>query len=64
MMFYAHTKTKSDGTLAPETEWQPLAEHLTNVAEQATAFAHPFGLTEEARLAGTVWHLVSIPRRP
>ncbi len=31
MTFYAHTKTKPDGTLAPETESQPLAEHLRNV---------------------------------
>ncbi len=42
-IYYAHTKLKSDGTLAPESEWQPLKDHLLNVAALARRFA------EEAR---------------
>lgn len=48
--FYAHSK---EG--APPSEWQPLDEHLHNVAELAAEFARPFGGEEWARLAG-LWH--------
>lgn len=39
----------------PVEEWQPLEEHLENVAEMAAEFAKPFGGQEWARLAG-LWH--------
>jgi CRISPR-associated endonuclease/helicase Cas3 len=38
MNYYAHSK---DG--APPSTWQPLEEHLRNVAELAAVFAKPFG---------------------
>lgn len=44
--YYAHT---NDG---PPEGWQPLDEHLHNVAEMAAEFARPFGGEEWARLAG------------
>ncbi|MBN2685871.1 MAG: CRISPR-associated endonuclease Cas3'' [Pontiellaceae bacterium] len=50
MNYYAHSK---DGE-APEY-WQPLEEHLNNVAKLAAEFATPFGGEEWARLAGR-WH--------
>lgn len=48
-LLYAHTTDSDDkGT------WQPLAEHLENVASQAAAFAEPFGAQDWARLVGLV----------
>lgn len=53
--FCAHTVTGPDGRLLPESGWQPLGEHLRNVAELAAGFAASFGASEEAYLAG-LWH--------
>ncbi len=39
----------------PKEKWQPLDEHLRNVAELASGFAKPFGGAEWARVAG-LWH--------
>ncbi|MCD8206864.1 MAG: CRISPR-associated helicase Cas3' [Bacteroidales bacterium] len=39
MNYYAHTSSYSDGTARPEDEWQPLREHLENVADTASYFA-------------------------
>ncbi len=39
----------------PDSEWQPLDEHLLNVAELARIFAEEFGCGEWAYLAG-LWH--------
>lgn len=50
MIFYAHSK---EG--APPEQWQPLDEHLENVAKLAAEFAKPFGGEAWARLAG-LWH--------
>ena len=36
--FYAHSLPGG-----PMEEWQPLEEHLKNVAEMARGFAEPFG---------------------
>jgi len=47
MKYYAHSL--EDQT--PE-KWQPLEEHLRNVAAMAAEFARPFGGEEWARLAG------------
>ena len=40
-----------------QPEWQPLPTHLVNVAEKARKFAEPFGLGEEAYLAGLLHDL-------
>jgi CRISPR-associated endonuclease/helicase Cas3 len=48
--YYAHSL---EGR--PPSEWQPLDEHLKNVAEMAADFARPFGGDEWAYFAG-LWH--------
>lgn len=48
--FYAHSKPDE-----PPEKWQPLDEHLENVAQMAAEFAKPFGGEEWARVAG-LWH--------
>jgi CRISPR-associated endonuclease/helicase Cas3 len=59
MTYYAHTAGVENGArLPPESgQWQPLAEHLRNVAELAARFAAPFGAAGEARLAGLLHDL-------
>ncbi len=47
---YAHSR---EGR--PPEEWQPLEEHLRNVADLAAEFAKPFGAEAWAYLAG-LWH--------
>ncbi|MFW6278222.1 MAG: CRISPR-associated endonuclease Cas3'', partial [Halorhodospira sp.] len=47
---YAHSRPGR-----PESEWQPLAEHLNNVAAMAAGFAAAFDSAEWGRLAG-LWH--------
>ena len=41
--FYAHTKKDEQGNVLPESEWQPLEEHLNAVARKAAEFAAVFG---------------------
>jgi CRISPR-associated endonuclease/helicase Cas3 len=48
--YYAHSK---EGR--PLSEWQPLEEHLKNVAEMARGFADSFGAGDWGYLAG-LWH--------
>jgi CRISPR-associated endonuclease/helicase Cas3 len=49
-MYYAHS--------APvRSAWEPLWEHLRDVADRAAQFAGPFGAAEEARLAGLLHDL-------
>ena len=48
--YYAHSKESR-----PPEEWQPLDEHLKNVAELARSFADSFGAGDWAYLAG-LWH--------
>ena len=61
MIYYAHTAEDKDGNRLPENsgKWQPLAEHLRNVAELAAQFAAPMGpeAAAEARLAGLLHDL-------
>jgi CRISPR-associated endonuclease/helicase Cas3 len=58
MTFYAHTATRPDGSPDPnESNWQPLAQHLRNVARLAKEFAAPLGLGDEAELAGMLHDL-------
>ncbi len=49
-MYYAHSAPTED-------EWEPLRDHLWDVAEQGAAFAGRFGAAEEARLAGLLHDL-------
>ncbi len=56
MTDYAHTATFPDGSPDPNRDhWQPLEEHLQNVANRAAEFACAFNGAEWARLAG-LWH--------
>jgi CRISPR-associated endonuclease/helicase Cas3 len=56
--YYAHTAEDADGNRDPdESKWQPLAEHLQNVATLAAKFAAPFGAEKEAHLAGLLHDL-------
>ncbi|NLH74672.1 MAG: CRISPR-associated helicase Cas3' [Verrucomicrobia bacterium] len=55
--YYAHTAEDCDGKPLPQTHWQPLAEHLRNVATLAKQFAAPMGLAPEAELAGLLHDL-------
>jgi len=55
--YYAHTAEDCDGKPLPQTHWQPLAEHLRNVAAMAKQFAAPLGLAAEAELAGLLHDL-------
>jgi CRISPR-associated endonuclease/helicase Cas3 len=48
--YYAHSLPGR-----PPEEWQPLEEHLKNVAELAKSFAESFGAGDWAYLAG-LWH--------
>lgn len=58
MIYYAHTALKCDGTAdSDESRWQPLRDHLINVATRAAQSAAPFGASEEARLAGLLHDL-------
>jgi hypothetical protein len=50
--YYAHTAAGENGEPLPESFWQPVAAHLSNVAKLAGQFAAPLNLTNEARLAG------------
>jgi CRISPR-associated endonuclease/helicase Cas3 len=59
MIYYAHTAEDSEGHRLPESsgKWQPLGDHLRNVAALAANFAAPFGASSEARLAGLLHDL-------
>jgi len=48
--YYAHSLEGK-----PPSDWQPLEEHLKNVAEMARSFAKTFGAGEWGYLAG-LWH--------
>lgn len=50
MTYYAHSKENE-----PPENWQPLEEHLANVANLAAKFADVFGAKEWGRIAG-LWH--------
>ena len=50
--YYAHTGNRSDGT-----DWQPLKEHLTSVAQLAQTRAKAFGAADWAHLVGLLHDL-------
>ena len=50
--FYAHTKNRPDGSVADESEWQPLREHLRNVGNLAESFASAFDLEAQTGVGG------------
>ncbi len=58
MNYFAHTATLADGSPDPDTSrWQPLADHLRQVAALARRFGEPLGLGEEAEVAGLLHDL-------
>ncbi len=57
MNHYAHTANDAHGKALPESAWQPLHEHLRNVAALARRFAEPLGCRDEAELAGLLHDL-------
>ena len=59
MNYYAHTAEDENGKRLDESfgNWQPLRDHLVNVADLAAKFAAPFGAAAEARLAGLLHDL-------
>ncbi|MFY9645057.1 MAG: CRISPR-associated helicase Cas3', partial [Terriglobales bacterium] len=56
MSYYAHTRDENSKQL-PVSCWQPLKDHLRNVAKLAEGFGHPFGIGAEAELAGLLHDL-------
>jgi CRISPR-associated endonuclease/helicase Cas3 len=52
--YYAHSLLNE-----PPEKWQPLEDHLKNVARMAQGFAEEFGAGEWAHLAG-LWHSTSM----
>lgn len=56
--YYAHTAEDEHGNrVTDQRQWQPLAEHLQNVASLAAEFAKPFGAAPEAYFAGLLHDL-------
>ncbi len=45
MEYYAHTAETETGERLSQEHWQPLSEHLRNVADKAQKFSEQFGLT-------------------
>ena len=58
MNYYAHTAETATGERDPnKSRWQPLSDHLRNVAERARGFAEPLGFADVAKLAGLLHDL-------
>ncbi|HZM05770.1 MAG TPA: CRISPR-associated endonuclease Cas3'', partial [Candidatus Saccharimonadales bacterium] len=57
MKFFAHTAEDDQGNRLPEDKWQPLSEHLRNVALLAKEFGAPLCLAAEAEQAGLLHDL-------
>ena len=57
MNYYAHTAEDENGMRLPEGCWQPLKDHLRNVADLAAAFGRRLGLEAEAEMAGLLHDL-------
>ena len=64
MNYYAHTAETATGERDPnKSRWQLLSTHLSNVAAWAEQFAAPFGMVDEARLAGLLHDLGKYGKR-
>jgi CRISPR-associated helicase Cas3/CRISPR-associated endonuclease Cas3-HD len=63
MAYYAHTAEDAEGNRLPESRWQPLADHLQNVATLAKEFATPLDLEYEAQLSGLLHDLGKYAKR-
>ena len=64
MNYYAHTAETEAGERDPNrSHWQPLSEHLQNVADKAREFGGPCGLMDEAHLAGLLHDLGKYGKR-
>ena len=64
MTNYAHTAVLSDGSPDKDvSRWQPLRDHLRNVAELAGRFGEPFGMRAQAEMAGMLHDLGKYSRR-
>ena len=58
MNYYAHTAETKTGEPDPnKSRWQLLSAHLQGVAKRAREFGSPFGLADEAYLAGLLHDL-------
>ncbi len=57
MNYYAHTAETATGGRLNQEHWQPLSEHLQNVADNAREFAEPLGFANAAKLAGLLHDL-------
>lgn len=55
-MYYAHSAASRQG-------WEPLHDHLWDVADRAASFAQPFDAEDEARLAGLLHDLGKYSQR-
>ncbi len=64
MNYYAHTSETATGERDPnKSRWQLLSTHLRNVAKLAEQFAAPFGMADEAGLAGLLHDLGKYGKR-
>ncbi len=57
MKYYAHAAEGVGKGLLHPKYWQPLSEHLRNVADRARDFAEPLGFANVAKLAGLLHDL-------
>jgi CRISPR-associated helicase Cas3/CRISPR-associated endonuclease Cas3-HD len=57
-VYYAHSAPTGTALWSSTKDgWEPLRDHLEDVAQQAASFAEPFGAAAEARLAGLLHDL-------
>jgi len=63
--YYAHTAEDAHGHCLPESSgmWQPLPQHLREVARRARIHGAPLGLADEAELAGLLHDLGKYAQR-
>lgn len=64
MEYYAHTAQGANGRPDKDrSRWQPVREHLSNVARIARRLADPLGLADKAELAGLLHDLGKYSKR-
>ncbi len=57
MTCYAHTAETETGEPLSQEHWQPLSNHLRNVADKAREFEESLDLADAAELAGLLHDL-------